>query len=232
MPIDPAPIIAKAIDRGLKLSRDAAQRAIAIDFEGPAGPTPRSPPPAPDLLGWRVGHRGVFHGSVLNSDLHFLANRQRDLSRHLDAGSLADTMHALVDIAESEDRVLLHFSGHEVKVLARHLTETDFERCREWLVDGRKLIRRHLNRMQSNAHMEADFSLESAAAMLCPRIQARQPKVEVGRTLRDLRDWASARRTRRISRLGEGRLARWLALLDYNFHDLKMLHRCTIEAAN
>lgn len=231
MPLDPDPIISEALKRGLDLDRDAAQRAIAIDFEGPAGRTPKSPPPAPDLLGWRVGHRGALHGCVLNPDLHFLANRRRDLSEHLDAGSLTDTMHALVDLAEAEDRVLLHFSGHEIRVLARHLNEEDFERCRPWLVDGRKLVRRHLNRTHPGTFDHRDFSLENAASILCPRLRASQPKAEPGRTLRDLREWASARKTRRISSIGDGRLARWLTLLEYNFYDLKMLHRCSIKAA-
>ena len=231
MPLDPDPIISEALKRGLDLDREAAQRAIAIDFEGPAGRTPKSPPPAPDLLGWRVGHRGALHGCVLNPDLHFLANRRRDLSKHLEAGSLADVMHDLVDRAEAEDRVLLHFSGHEIKVLVRHLSEEDFERCHPWLVDGRKLVLRHLNRTRPGAFAETAFSLENASAILCPRLWSDQPKAEPGRTLRDLRAWASARKTRRISSIGDARLARWLTLLEYNFYDLKMLHRCAIKAA-
>ena len=231
MPVDPDPIITAALERGLGLDRDAAQRSIAIDFEGPAGPTPKSPPPAADLLGWRLGHRGAFHGCILNPDLHFLANGRRELSKHLEAGSLAETMHALVDLAEKEDRVLLHFSGHEIRILARHLSAEDFERCCPRLVDGRKLVLRHLNRTRPGAFAETRFSLENAAAILCPRLQAGQPSAEPGRTLRDLRQWASKRKTRRISKLGDGRLTRWLTLLEYNFYDLKMLHRCATTAA-
>jgi hypothetical protein len=35
----------------------------------------------------------------------------------------------------------------------------------------------------------------------------------------------------RISNLSKSRRRRWLDLLEYNFYDLKMLHRCSIKAA-
>ena len=218
-------------NRGVRLNRQTAERSITIDFEGPAGPTPKSPPPAADYLGWRVGHRGKLNGRILNPDLHFLANSNRDFSRYVDTGTLASTLCELVDVATAESRVLLHFSGHEVRVLARHLPPADFERCRPLLVDGRKLIKKHLTKTRPGCLDDIDFKLETAAEILCPKLRAGQPSVGVGRTLRELRQWSAARNRPRISNLGKSLRQRWLTLLEYNFYDLKMLHRCSIKAA-
>ena len=223
--------IEESLNRGLRLDRNTAQRSIAIDFEGPAGPTPKSPPPAADYLGWRIGHRGKLNGRILNSDLHFLARSDREFGRYVDAGNLADTFCELVDVATAESRVLLHFSGHEVRVLARHLPPADFERCRPLLVDGRKLIKKHLTKTRPGCLDDIAFKLETAAEILCPKLRAGQPSVEVGRTLRDLRQWLADRNRPRISNLSKSRRRRWLDLLEYNFYDLKMLHRCSIKAA-
>ena len=219
-------------NRGLHLDRDTARGAIAIDFEGPAGQTPKAPPPASDYLGWRIGHRGKLNGRILNPDLHFLANSNRDFSRYVDAGTLAETCGELVDMAHAESRVLLHFSAHEIRVLARHLPAADFERCRPLLVDGRKLVKKHLKKTRPGCLDEIDFKLETAAEILCPKLRASQPGVEVGRTLRELRQWSAARNRPRISNLGPSLRRRWFDLLEYNFYDLKMLHRCAIKAAN
>ena len=221
-----------AKERGQRLTKEAVARSIAIDFEGRGAP-PGGDAPAPDFLGWRIGHKSrELIGRVVTPKLHFLANAVRGRSKGITSGTLQGCVQELIEHATAGERVLLHFSFHEVQMLYRSLNHDLFDAVTAHLADGKPLIERYFKAARPRQHREmASFSLEAAAKSLCPAIQRAQPEVGVGAFFSDVRERIQGRNKPRFGNLTAGQRDKWSTLLEYNFYDLKMLHRCAYKAA-
>jgi hypothetical protein len=114
-------------------------------------------------------------------------------------------------------------------MIEAYTTTEAFERCRVFLADGRGFLKRHLNRERPGYFRTREVRLETIANALCPRLLKKQPKSDVGTVFKSLQ--TTAKRTQRFSKLTANQRSRWLELLEYNFYDLKLLHRtCEVAA--
>lgn len=215
-------------DRGKKLTGELARRAIAIDFEGRKGSS-TGEPPMPSYIGAIRGHKGQYRGWILDDRLAFLAKSQRELSRHVEAKCIEECFEALADRAEREDRLILHFSQHEVQMLHRHAPGV-FARVSRRLADGKAIMTKAVNRKQPGHLAKVGVSLTIVGEVLCPQITARQDECEVGKLIGLLEQ--TAKRTKRVSKVPPGRMRKWLDMLEYNRLDVRILQKGAIKAAN
>ncbi len=182
-----------------------------------------SDPPHPDFLGYQIGRDGDASGWILNPRLAFLAKSTRGRSSFITPESLEEGMLTLIERALSEDRVLLHFSSHEVDMLHRFLSDETFVACAPLLADGKALMTEALRKRGRGKSSAGEATLSAMGLKLCPGVTRTQAEVQVGQTLKDLA--ASAEKSQRVKRVPPKRMQRWLDLLEYNALDLKILIR-------
>ena len=221
-----------AKQRGLSLSSKDVAKSITIDFEG-RGARPGEDAPSPDFLGWRIGHKSAeLCGAVITRKLSFLANAVRGRSKGVTTDTLQGCVQGLIERAAAEQRVLLHYSIHEIAMLHRDLSQDLFDQLCPHLADGKPLIERYFKRHRRQQHRAMEsLSLEAAAEHLCPGVLRAQPAVGVGAFFKAVRERIKGRKVPRFGHLTAGQKATWSTLLEYNFYDLKMLHKCAYKAA-
>jgi|GEM_PF-4723443 len=210
--------------RAREMTGSDVRNAIAIDFEGRGvDRRAKADPPHPDFLGYQVGRDGDACGWVLNPRLAFLAKSTRGRSKHVEPEGLEEGMLWIAALAEAEDRLILHFSRHEVEMLHRFLSTDAFEACAPFLADGKALMKKALAKPGKGRPAKGTRTLTEMGMKLCPGVTRTQEDLDVGVTLKNLT--ASADRSQRVRRVPPKRMERWLELLEYNALDLKILIR-------
>lgn len=210
--------------RAREMTASEARNAIAIDFEGRGvDRRAKADPPHPDFLGYQVGRDGDARGWLLNPRLAFLAKSTRGRSKHVEPEGLEEGILTLIDLAEAEDRLILHFSRYEVVTLHRFLSTDAFEACVPFLADGKALMEKALTKPGEGRPAKGSRTLTEMGKKLCPGVTRTQEDLDVGVTLKNLA--ASADRSQRVRRVPTKRMERWLDLLEYNALDLKILIR-------
>ena len=207
-----------AIHRGRLLRKKDINRSIVIDFEGAGRANGASRAPRPIFLG--VLKSGSYCGYFIDDRFPqpFLRKAKGALKERIQATSLAVLIGALVEQAEREDRVILHFSQHEPELLERYLEDPNLiTRLKAVLADGKPLMEKGARKLKNSPAKSRD--LASLAGTLVPEIAAQQDTVQVGNLTRSL-EKAAARGVWK-----ETDLRRLQLLLDYNRLDLEMLQK-------
>ena len=207
-----------AIYRGRLLRKKDINRSIVIDFEGAGGASKTSPAPRPIFLG--VLKSGSYCGYFIDDRFsqRFLRKAKGAVTERIHATSLDVLIAALVEQAEKEDRVILHFSKHEPELLERYLEDPNLiVRLKAVLADGKPLMEKGARQVKNSPVTSRDLAY--LAGTLIPEIAAQQNDVQVGDLTRSL-EKAAARGVWK-----ENHLRRLQQLLDYNRLDLEMLQK-------
>ena len=216
-------LIHQSIQRGKNLLKKMINRAIVIDFEGVASARGVSQIPRPAFLG--VLKSGSYRGYFIDDRFsrRMIRSARSVVPERITTGSLTALIASLVEQAEQEDRVILHFSCHEPELLEQHLDNEDLVlRLRAVLADGKPLMERGAE--QLTQRKTASACLDDLAGILVPETASQQAGIEVGNTIRAL-EKAASRGT-----WTESSLRKLSELLAYNRLDLEMLQQGTREA--
>ena len=216
-------LIHRSIQRGKNLLKKMINRAIVIDFEGVASARGVSQIPRPAFLG--VLKSGSYRGYFIDDRFsrRMIRSARSVVPERITTGSLTALIASLVEQAEQEDRVILHFSCHEPELLEQHLDNEDLVlRLRAVLADGKPLMERGAE--QLTQRKTASACLDDLAEILVPETASQQAGIEVGNTIRAL-EKAASRGT-----WTESSLRKLSELLAYNRLDLEMLQQGTREA--
>jgi len=211
-----------AIDMGLRLRKKAINRAIVIDFEG-AGRSHDGTAPPPILLGVLSG--GAYRAYFLHDRFtrRWVRAARAAGPERMATASLHSVVSSLVEQAERENRVILHFSRHEPGMLETYIQDKALiTRLRAVLADGKPLMVRAAAKRQCKPPAAKD--LKTLAGILVPNIQAQQTKVDVGGITRSL-EKSSAR-----GNWKDAELLKLSKLLEYNRLDLEILQKGAREA--
>ena len=203
---------------GHLLHKKAINRSIVIDFEGAGRANGASRAPRPIFLG--VLKSGAYCGYFIDDRFpqRFLRKAKGALTERINATSLDVLIGALVEQAEKEDRVILHFSQHEPKLLERYLEDPNLiVRLKAVLADGKPLMEKGVRKLKNSPAKSRD--LASLAGALVPEIAAQQIDMQVGDLTRSL-EKAAAR-----GMWKETHLRKLQQLLHYNRLDLEMLQK-------
>ena len=216
-------LIQQSIQSGKNLFKKMINRAIVIDFEGVASARGVSQIPRPAFLG--VLKSGSYRGYFIDDRFsrRMIRSARSVVPERITTGSLTALIASLVEQAEQEDRVILHFSCHEPELLEQHLDNEDLVlRLRAVLADGKPLMERGAE--QLTQRKTASACLDDLAGILVPETASQQAGIEVGNTIRAL-EKAASRGT-----WTESSLRKLSELLAYNRLDLEMLQQGTREA--
>ena len=216
-------LIQQSIQRGKNLLKRMINRAIVIDFEGVGPDRGASEIPRPTFLG--VLKSGSYLGYFIDDRFsrRMIRSARSVVPERITTGSLTALIASLVEQAEQEDRVILHFSCHEPELLEQHLDNEDLAlRLRAVLADGKPLMKRGAKHLSQGK--TASACLDDLAGILVPETASQQAGIEVGNTIRAL-EKAAIRGT-----WTESSLRKLSELLAYNKLDLEMLQQGTREA--
>jgi hypothetical protein len=211
-----------AIDMGFRLGKKAINRAIVIDFEG-AGRSHDGTAPPPILLGVLRG--GAYRAYFLHDRFtrRWVRAARTAEPERMAIASLHSVVSSLVEQAERENRVILHFSRHEPGLLEAYIQDKALlVRLRAVLADGKPLMVRAAAKRQSEPPAAKD--LKTLAGILVLKIQAQQTKVDVGGITRSVEKSAPRGNWK------DAELMKLFRLLEYNRLDLEILQKGAREA--
>lgn len=204
------------IPRHRRLSPSEARRAIWFDFEGRAEA-------APVLLGWSLGGQAVVRQTIVEPSFARLARHDR-----LAALALEVAVGRLVDQAEAEERLLVAWSEHELRVVGRFCSPELAIRLEARLVNGRILAGRWIHFAEQA--VPAGHRLVDYLELIGYPLPAAAGPGLVGPTLGLLA--ASLGRGDRSWRPTARQEERWAELRLHNRHDcLGMATVCRLAAA-
>lgn len=184
-----------------------AQRAFYVDYEGSKGR-------APTLLGYLVGDElsaGIVEPLFAPCHAHYRA-------AHAERADHVSLLAALIDRAEREDRLIVSWSEHDLRVMREALagdTELEAVLTRRHR-DGRLTARRW--RSITHAGVEGPNSLDLYRALLKLKLPERFGHGVVGRALGTLR--AQLAGGRGYDTLSDGAREGWRVVVAHNKYDL------------
>jgi len=206
----------------MALSPEEARRAVWIDFEGNGPAVQGEPSPPPTLLGIRIDKHDAFW--IVEELFSTCAHHPGSPAGVCDLRELADQ---LITRCESEDRLIVSWSTHDLKLLMRVLDEQGRERLQSIYRDGKKTARRWNTLHQVG--IEGGHTLEKYMEKLGWQVPAEIGPGTVGPALTALRSLLE--RGAQWGDLGLGNRNKWRGIIKHNRHDLKGMQRVVTEAA-
>ncbi len=204
------------------LSLEEATRAAWIDFEGNGPAVQGEPSPPPTLLGIRIDKHDEFW--IVEELFSTCAHYRKSRAGVRDLRELADQ---LITRCESEDRLIVSWSTHDLKLLMRVLDEQGRERLQSIYRDGKKTARRWNTLHQVG--IEGGHTLEKYMEKLGWPVPPEIGPGTVGPTLKSLR--ALLEEGKQYRDLDPNHRKGWRGIIKHNRHDLKGMERVVTEAA-
>lgn len=199
----------------IRLDREAARRAICIDFEGTA-----VDPPA--VLG--VACEGTWSASVVEPQLWPMAARGNRHGR-VTADQAVDVLRSLRQRAIDEDRRILAWTMREIAAIRRLLPDDEILWWEQNLVNAMHIARRWKNRNRLRVTVEPVMdgrrvnrnALSSYMAAIGYEVP---PMHGAGNTARRIRSVQRPLESHgSVDRLTSTQKAKWTNLLEHNRHD-------------
>ena len=191
-----------------KITADEIARAILIDYEGNIDK-------APTLLGWRVN--GQTHGAIVEKDFSTCSDRYRAKNIHYQSHSLLAS--ELIELACDEDRVIVSWSEHDLRVITEVLSKKDQERLTLRYRNAIKTARSWHHRTMETRAPAGDLAYFSK--LLGFPIPTKYGTGKVGQGLRLIRN--QLHEGREYPELTPKARSSWVAIVKHNDLDLRSM---------